>query len=757
MTDVRAPLITAIIPIRLSKDSLYDEVERIDRIATTLPEGFQVVIVDYGTGSERAQELADAANRNSAKLVRVETGDQPFSIGAARDIGTQHAETPLVLYHDIDFLMSREGYVKVLAECRLRNMPANAYAFFALPGIYLTETFTQKYLELHSSGDSVFADMLVHDGIMRHDKSVYEHHTYAISAIVASKYHLLALGGHDKSFTGHGAEDFELMHRLTSYYQKGPRTRNYYTNTKSNSITDYEGFRAFYALYGIDVFQRGTAIAHLWHPRRKDVGYVGTNNQARVSQIMRDFDRGATSIAPLEDETSREFTLVLIEPGTSPARALRHAYPAFGKFRSIPETAFKDPSDLIGFVKQEKFTRVFFLNPYGNAHRISLYSAIKDAGIRFIAYDRGALPDSWFFDSHGFLGESSAYEPSKWNHPLEENDQQKIKEWLHSFALQDETLEVNGPRIGADHLRQKLQIGDREVIFAALQRPSDTATVYFSGPCGDAATFNNWISTLAANIDNRRYVVVVKKHPLEIIRPDIKNVIFADDSAHIRDLIDLASKVVLINSGSGLIAAALGKPVICCGQSFYANDGFAFIARSPEELIKLAQTDIAPNEETILRFMKYLVFDYYSFGKTEYVDKVADDGSLRRLAKRTVYSQISGLTADPIQLGDIPKGTNLDAPLFFSFGGRAAVKALSGKSANATQPKATSQSKPTQTRNLSLLRRATIVPAVRPFVRLIGNRADDVEKFNADPRGYFAKLRNPRYRLVGKILFGAPM
>jgi hypothetical protein len=155
--------------------------------------------------------------------------------------------------------------------------------------------------------------------------------------------------------------------------------------------------------------------------------------------------------------------------------------------------------------------------------------------------------------------------------------------------------------------------------------------------------------------------------------------------------------------------------------------------------------------------MKYLVFDYYSFGKTEYVDKVADDGSLRRLAKRTVYSQISGLTADPIQLGDIPKGTNLDAPLFFSFGGRAAVKALSGKSANATQPKATSQSKPTQTRNLSLLRRATIVPAVRPFVRLIGNRADDVEKFNADPRGYFAKLRNPRYRLVGKILFGAPM
>ncbi|MBW9059762.1 capsular polysaccharide export protein, LipB/KpsS family [Agrobacterium pusense] len=754
MTDMKAPLITAIIPIRLSKDSLYDEVERIDRIATTLPDGYRVIIVDYGTGSERAYELVETASRNSAKLVRVETGDQPFSIGAARDIGTQHAETPLVLYHDIDFLMSVEGYTKVIAECRLRDMPANAYAFFALPGIYLTQDFTQKYLDLHASGDGVFADMLVHDGIMRHDKSVYEHHTYAISAIVASKYHLLAIGGHDKSFTGHGAEDFELMHRLSSYYQKGPKTRNYYKNTKSNAITDYEGFRAFYALYGIDVFQRGIAVAHLWHPRRKDVGYVGTNNQERVSQIMRDFDRGATSIAPLEDEISDEFTLVLVEPGTSPDRALRHAYPAFGKFQSIPETAFRDPVDLIDFIHQEKFTRVFFLNPYGNSHRLSLYRAVKAAGIRFIAYDRGALPDSWFFDTYGFLGESGAYHPTKWNHPLEEKDKQKIKQWLQSFALKDETLEVNGARIGADHLRQKLQVGDREVIFVALQRPSDTATVYFSGPCADAGTFNDWVGTLAANIDKRRYVVVVKKHPLEIIRPDIQNVIFADDSTHIRDLIDLASKVVLINSGSGLIAAALGKPVICCGQSFYANEGFAFSASSPEELVALAQAEIAPDEEIILRFMKYLVFDYYSFGKTEYIDKVADDGSLRRLAKRTIYSQIAGLTDKPIQLGYIPKGTNLDAPLFFSFGGRAAVKGPAIKSSTQTKP--APQSKPAPVRKLSLLRRTTVVPAVRPFIMWIGNRADDVEKFNADPRGYFAKLKNPAYRRVGRILFGKP-
>ncbi|HCJ70819.1 HAD family hydrolase [Agrobacterium pusense] len=51
-------------------------------------------------------------------------------------------------------------------------------------------------------------------------------------------------------------------------------------------------------------------------------------------------------------------------------------------------------------------------------------------------------------------------------------------------------------------------------------------------------------------------------------------------------------------------------------------------------------------------------------------------------------------------------------------------------------------------------RTTVLKPIVRPFVRAIGNRPDDVTKFNADPRGYFAKLKNPRYRLVGKVLFG---
>lgn len=751
MSVIQAALITAIIPVRLSKDKLYDEVERIERIIATVPQSYVVLIVDYGTPEERRHELDAIAERTGVKLVREATGRAPFSVGHARDIGTQHATTPLVIYHDIDFLLSKEGYDRVVAEARLRGMPENAYAFFALPGAYLTEDFTQKYLAMHSSGDGAFGDMLVHDGVMRHDKTVFESNTFAISAIVASRYHLLALGGHDRSFTGHGAEDFELMHRLTSYYHRGPRTKDYYKNTKNNSIQTYEGFRAYYALYGIDVFQRGTVIAHLWHPRRRDAGYVGTDNQVRVSQAMRDYDRGISSIKPLEDELSNEFTLVLVEPGTSPARALRHVFPALGKFRCIPDKLFKGADSLISMVHAEGFTRVFFLNPYGNEHRLQLYKAVKDAGIRFIAYDRGALTDSWFFDTKGFLGESGSYARAEWDHPLNDEDRQKTIEWLDHLRLSNDTLEKNGARLGPEHLRQRLHIGDRKVLFVALQRPSDTATMYFAGPCGNAHAFNSWISDLASNVDPTRYAIVVKKHPLETQRPSIEGAIFAPDDAHIKDLIELAEKVLVINSGTGLIAAALGKPVICCGAAFYDHEGMTFNAPSREELLRLAQEDLKTSEETRLRFMKYLIFDFYSFGKAEYIEKVEADGSMRRLARKTVYSSIRGLTTGPILLGEVPQGVSLDAPLFYSYGGR---KAINGN--NGTKPKASEDAAPVTVvsaspRKVSFIRRP-LVPIVRPFIRVLGN-SKDVEKYNRDPVRFFQDLRNPAYKTVGKLLF----
>ncbi len=396
------PLITLVIPVRLSKDNLYDEVERIDRILETMPaEGFEALIVDYGSCEERRRELTDAGSRHSVRVIRVDSEDQVFSVGKARDIGTQHARTPLVFYHDIDFLMSRENYKRILLEARVRNMPENIHTFFILPGAYLTEEFSRKYVAISGKGDGELADHILHDAIMRLDHSVYSGMTYAISALVANRLHLLAIGGHDPQFVGHGAEDFELFHRLASYYQKGPRTRDYYANTVgSNSIQSYTGFRAYFALYGIDVFQRGLILAHLYHPRRPDPAYAVTTNNSRVGEVMRAYDTGATSLPPLPDLTVTESTLFLAEEFSAQWQALRQVIPLLGKCSFHSADEFSSPGDFGNFIIAGNFTRVFFpLENSANAHS-TFHEAARGCGCGIITFRKGTSANSWLFD-HG--------------------------------------------------------------------------------------------------------------------------------------------------------------------------------------------------------------------------------------------------------------------------------------------------------------------------------------------------------------------
>lgn len=648
----KIPLITAVIPVRLSMDRLYDEPERIARIVATLPDSYVPLIVDYGTPEERAGELRDLAAATGTRLVRVETGEEPFSVGHARDIGTQHAQTPLILYHDIDFLMSPRSYERVLEETRLRGMPDNAYTFFALPGAYMTEDFTRRYLELFAGGEAAFADTLLHDGVMRDDRTVYQNHTYAISAIVASRYHLLAIGGHDKSFVGHGAEDFELLHRLASYGPKGPRTGNYYLNTRRNAILRYEGFRAYFALYGIDVFQRGLQMAHLWHPQRQDASYVTpmTENQERVSGIMEAYDAGATWLLPMEDLHSPEKTLILADKDAPALHALRHAFPAFGRYRIRPEGDFADSDQLIRALDEEGFTQVLFLNPYDDDHRCSLYNGLKAAGRRLVVWGQGGLPDSWFFDREGFLADSPSYQAARWDRPLDDAARRRMLDWL----AESSPTPADNDEAAEPALTDLLGLNGRRMVLVDLHGLDDAA----------AGAFRDWIAHLAQALDPQAYLVVAKGGD-----GTIENVVFVGDGAPIADLIDLAASVVVFDSGLGLTALAKGKPVICCGETFYAQPGLARAVSGREELVVAVKEALLPDEDKRLRFLRYLIEDFYSFGVSRQIPSGAGE-----LGTRILFSVIRGLTEVPVVLGVVPKNVSLKAPLYFSFGGRDAVQ-----------------------------------------------------------------------------------
>jgi predicted glycosyltransferase involved in capsule biosynthesis len=91
------------------------------------------------------------------------------------------------------------------------------------------------------------------------------------------------MGGHDERFEGHGAEDFELLHRLSRHYPiRKELPRDYSMNTGSGPIKEYRGFRAYFSLYGDSCYREGLCLVHLYHPKRKIFGYYKHRKNFRL-------------------------------------------------------------------------------------------------------------------------------------------------------------------------------------------------------------------------------------------------------------------------------------------------------------------------------------------------------------------------------------------------------------------------------------------------------------------------------------------
>ncbi|AUV28042.1 MULTISPECIES: capsular polysaccharide export protein, LipB/KpsS family [unclassified Citrobacter freundii complex] len=664
--------VTIVIPLRVTPD-VYQAKERLESIISNVPDDkFNILIIDYGT-EKQYLHIFDGVKCNNVKIIRCDSEDRIFSIGHARDIGVQHSEDDVVIFNDIDFYANRNMYDKIYYEVLSRDMVNNRYDFFCVPVFFLTENGTKTLHESKYLDDAVFNNW-IHKKIVESHNDFVDFPAYGSSAIVVNKYHYLAIGGHCREFYGHGAEDYDVLHRLASYYAKGPRTVNYYENTKNNDIVSYKGFRAYFSLYGIDIFSRAIYFQHLWHPKRTIPGYQQTQrNFSLLDRLMKDFDRDRIQPYPLSDYRVKNKTLLLVDTNSQTFKAIRHATPALGELVFLSENLFEHPIDIVKYVEDNSIDRVLLLNPYGNEHRLSLYQEIKNNNIDFIIFDRGALPNSWFFDSCGFNYESSSYDTKSWENDLSKDQLAKTKEYIFDLCNSENTLEANSPRQTARHLREKYQVGNRKVLFVPFQRPTDTVTTYFAGAAGSVQGFQEWVTFIASKLSKRNWLIVCKNHPLEKELPKIDGVLYADDGTHIHDLIDLADKVFLMNSGVGVISLAFMKPVICASQAFYSHDGLAVEAHSPEEALQLINSNLSVDRNRVYKFYWHLINNVYSFGVSKYKKTKASDGSNRSIVTEIIFEYIN-IAGSKIELGKIPSGVSLDAPLFYSFGGRMKIK-----------------------------------------------------------------------------------
>ncbi|RQO72813.1 hypothetical protein DBR44_10860 [Aquitalea sp. FJL05] len=607
-TNHSPTLLEVIIPFRWT-DKRPDLLDRLNYplMDTQRPHSVHFTIADDGSPRHISRELEKICQNHGYNYLHIESELEPVCMSRARNIGVCAVPSEFIMFQDVDLMPYDGFYSDVLNEIQIQNLTNNASLFLMFGVIYLTQSAT----ELYYTTPSHLRKNLFIQHLLNENTHYIEKFSTGTSVTVFNRNYYLSRGGYDEDFIEWGYEDIEFNTRCIRASRYFPLPENFLTDNQSfRHINRYQGWKSIYRLFGDITFQKGIVLFHSWHAIDGHSGYMkrkAINKQLFEEKVKKFSSRGEEPppLAALDKGKTLCFSL------TNPFIYNKKTAPLLGEIFYEDENNFT-PEILISYIKKHDITRILFHNPYANEHRQKLFNTIKNNNIKFIIAERGALRNSVFFDDTGFNADSKKFDEDIWNVPITKNEQDYIRNYIIEEKTLDESLEKQAALLGIEATRKKLMLPrHKKIIFIPLQRPSDTVILHFCKKIGGYEGFIELIRNAISQL-NDEYVFVIKKHPLEDETPDLPGAIFANN-INIKDLLAISSAVLLINSGVGILGMLYEKPVLLAGDAFYGSPLLTHQVRTVSD-IEDGLKNFQPHQETILRFLKYLIMDYYSFG-----------------------------------------------------------------------------------------------------------------------------------------------
>lgn len=639
--------LSVIVPVRCENDASHYILERLDGLCSKFtgnPE-IEYIIVDSGSAPQYSLECQEICKLYNASYLYENTRGDIFSISSARDFGAINAVGEAIMFIDVDWRFKENFWDEILELLKLWKITEYKKKFLAIPALYLTPEGTKKYL--NNNNDSIFKEYFL--SFLLGDKENIEGYAPCSSILLLNRLHYLAIGGHNEEFKGHGYEDFELINRLITEEGNLSKSRNYTLDTKDWNTYKYEGFRSTFSILGRPAMMLNIIVFHLWHPRPKTSSFYNPSlmaeNRKRLKDTIVKFQKDGNHPAPMVSKNSLYKNIGYFSAFNSNSfKMLSEIFPILGNPICLDELKIvnddlKIDNDILNTIIQKNNIKLFlFPNSYGNDKRKALYNWCRENQFPYLVFDRGALPESWFFDPNGCNADSTSYKNYKPFEKLDNTTIDSIKTYIKQCINERNYLEQQGMRIGGVPLLEKLKIHGEKILFIPLQRPSDSVIKEFCGSIESYEKFISIIDILAGELQKFGWRSIAKKHPLETEHPKFTNIEYAPDSTNFIDLIEASNAVALINSGVGIYSMMMQKPCYIFGDAFYSIDGVNVSVTknehsSTENIANLAraiaQENFKPNLNKIIAFISFLRNDFYSFGISKSKQYKEADGSLR--------------------------------------------------------------------------------------------------------------------------------
>ena len=245
-----------------------------------------------------------------------------------------------------------------------------------------------------------------------------------------------------------------------------------------------------------------------------------------------------------------------------------------------------------------------------------LYNYCKKHNRPVYVVERGALPNCIFLDKNGFNVDSSSYDESNWNHPLNKEKLKKINKYIKKFVNNSSSLESQkSDRMTEIKFKQKLNLKRKykKIVFVPMQTVNDSVTILWCDWVKSVLNFQEILIDIAKK--NEDILFLVKRHPNGKnykIKESVANNIKIVNTMNYKDCILYSDTVLCINSGVGLQAMMWQKPVIIVGKSFYQFKDINYKANNKEDIVRLIHQSHNLDMAKIKRFIYFLKFNFYT-------------------------------------------------------------------------------------------------------------------------------------------------
>uniref|UniRef100_UPI0025BCE3A1 glycosyltransferase n=1 Tax=Campylobacter sp. TaxID=205 RepID=UPI0025BCE3A1 len=440
--------LSIIIPFGLSEERSYIR-ERVIYKANEYKSDHNVEYIFVEGYSSLEHNLKDLIENNGHIYIKDESQVDFFSQGKCRNLGASFASAKVITFLDVDCYISSYSLEKILNLIDIKNISQNVNEILVLPVVYLSKEGSEY---IYKQDKKLWDDIIKND-LISGKRTLIKYFSLVSSTIVLNRHKFLVLGGNNSEFVGHSYEDHDFFARLlfnTTIFSKTPKALCYDEGTWN--IRKFKGFRAWFSLLGYEMSFHGVYMYHFFHEEPNQNNYMSNRrkNHKKFYENLKSLKK--YQIIPLLNKSVlNNKILLLCNNDKLVLDSLKDIIPYLGKIQSKKESSFFDGENFqqdkfLNFIKDEKINAVLFPNPYGNEKRYAIYDFVRKNNIKFICYDRGALPDSWFFDVNGFNYDSTSYHENHWNKNLDKEEILECQSYIDGIISGDNFLEKQGKR-----------------------------------------------------------------------------------------------------------------------------------------------------------------------------------------------------------------------------------------------------------------------------------------------------------------------